>query len=138
MMIFLWRIAGKPKVEGEMPFKDIDYKASTDTYQAILWGSQKEIIEGYGDGTFRPENPVTRKDTMIMIYRMAGEPEVTGQNTLTDVLDKGYEEESDTYRAILWGTTKAITKGYDDGTFRPDVKCLREHIVTFLYRYASL
>ena len=36
---------------------------------------------------------------------------------------------------------KGITKGYADdnyATFRPDLDCLREHVVTFLYRYANL
>ena len=41
------------------------------------------------------------------------------------------------YKAVLWAAEKGITGGYEDGTFRPDATCLREHVVTFLYRYAG-
>ena len=45
---------------------------------------------------------------------------------------------SDTYKAILWGVSNGITNGYKDGNFQPKTKCLREHIVTFIYRARNL
>ena len=33
------------------------------------------------------------------------------------------------------GAANGITNGYADGSFKPLVNCLREHIVTFVYRY---
>ena len=38
------------------------------------------------------------------------------------------------YKAILWGSQKKVTKGFDDGTFGVDKNCTRGQIVTFLYR----
>jgi hypothetical protein len=39
---------------------------------------------------------------------------------------------------VYWAAENGITKGYSDGTFRPDETCLREHVVTFLYRYNAV
>jgi len=36
---------------------------------------------------------------------------------------------------ILWASGKKIVAGYTDGIFRPQGKCLRRQMVTFLYKY---
>lgn len=136
LSIFLWRLVGKPYVEGTVPFKDMGkYSTSTDTYKAVLWAYTSGIVKGYSDNTFRPDNSVVRKDTMIMLYRLAGRPEVSGTMKFDDVKQLGVGPATDTYRSIIWGTETEITKGYSDGTFKPLANCLREHIVTFIYRY---
>ena len=143
MLIFLWRMAGKPVSEDyanpNEVFSDMsNYAPYTDTYRAVSWGISEGIVKGYTDGTFRPDMQVTRKDTLIMLYRMAGKPDVSGQIEYTDVISENYSESSDTYKAILWADQNNITNGYSDGTFRPLDSCLREHIITFLYRYAMM
>ena len=136
LSIFLWRLAGKPEASGTLPFSDIGkYAETTDTYKAILWCYTNGIVKGYSDGTFRPDNAIVRKDTMIMLYRLAGRPEATGTLQFADAAALGYGPETDTYRSIVWGTQNGITKGYSDGSFKPLANCLREHIVTFVYRY---
>ena len=136
LIIFLWRFAGKPYAEGTLPFNDMGkYNASTDTYQAVLWAYTNGIVKGYSGGSFRPDSSVFRKDTMIMLYRLAGKPETDGTMKFDDVRKLGVSPASDTYRSIVWGTETGITKGYSDGSFKPTANCLREHIVTFIYRY---
>ena len=138
MSIFLWRLAGKPEVSGSLPFSDLGkYSETTDTYKAILWCQTNGIVKGYSDGTFRPDAPVIRKDVMIMLYRLAGKPNVSGTMKFPDVRALGYGTNTDTYKSIIWGTQLGITKGYSDGNFQPLSNCLREHIVTFIYRYAQ-
>lgn len=72
---------------------------------------------------------------MIMLYRLNGKPNVSGSMKFKDVAAMNYAKTSDTYRSIIWGTEKGITNGYSDGNFKPLDNCLREHIVTFIYRY---
>ena len=136
--IFLWRLSGRPEAEGTVSFTDVNYQPSTDTYKAILWASVNGIVNGYSDGTFRPNNPITRKDAAIMLYRLNGRPQISGEMPFQDVIDLNYPESSDTYKSILWASRCGITHGYTDGTFRPLDNCIRADIVTFLYRYASL
>ncbi len=137
LCIFLYRMMGKPSAAGSLQFPDTKdkYSRTSDSYKAILWCSNQGIVKGYSDGTFRPDNPVTRKDTMIMLYRLAGKPSVSGSIRFPDVLEQKYSTLSDTYKAILWGTQKGITNGYKDGNFQPLSNCLREHIVTFIHRF---
>ena len=138
LSIFLWRLAGKPAASGSLPFSDTGkYAKTTDSYKAILWCYTNGIVKGYSDGTFKPDNPIVRKDTMIMLYRLAGKPAVSGTLKFPDARALGYGPETDTYRAIVWGTQLEITKGYSDGSFKPLANCLREHIVTFVYRFDS-
>ena len=134
LAIFLWRLAGKPAVSGELPFSDTKYKEESASFQAILWCSQQGIVRGYSDGTFKPKANVSRKDTLIMLYRLAGKPEVEGEIKFPDVVKMNLSKTSDTYKAILWGVNNGITNGYKDGNFQPKTKCQREHIVTFIYR----
>ena len=57
-------------------------------------------------------------------------------NHFTDVKTSGYY-----CKAVMWAAKNNITKGYSDDnyrTFRPKLDCLREHVVTFLYRCAAL
>jgi hypothetical protein len=62
-------------------------------------------------------------------------PAVSGTLKFPDARALGYGPETDTYKSIVWGTQLEITKGYSDGSFKPLANCLREHIVTFVYRY---
>ncbi|MBQ9815016.1 MAG: InlB B-repeat-containing protein [Lachnospiraceae bacterium] len=142
LMVFLWRLAGKPSVAGiENPFNDVDESVLGSTYyKAILWGYNKGITKGYPDGGFHPDDPVVRKDIMIMLYRFAGKPPITNpkEMTFTDVIGV-HSPNSDTYKAILWGYSLGITNGYSSGEYAGQfgcmLDCLRKDIVTFLYRY---
>lgn len=143
MLIFLWRIAGCPTGYGDARdyFNDLDstdFEISKASNKAIAWAYKAGITKGYSDGGFHPYSTITRGETMILLYRVAGKPAVSGEITFPDVVEQNYSPKSDTYKAILWGSQKKITSGYSDGTFRPFDNCLREAIVTFLYRYSKL
>jgi hypothetical protein len=102
-------------------------------YKPVYWAADKAITKGYDNVYFGPQNNCTREAVVTFLWRLAGKPEPqTAKNPFSDVsADKYY------YKAVLWAAENGITKGYDDGTFRPDDTCLREHVVTFLYRYAG-
>ena len=136
-LIFLWRTLGKPEPEVNIPcFDDMNgYNHNSDTYNSIIWALNHGIVKGYKDGTFRPDEPVKRKDALIMMYRAAKNVSSNSEIAFPDVLALGYPSDSDTYRAIAWATEYEITKGYKDGSFRPLENCLREQAITFLYRW---
>ncbi len=74
---------------------------------------------------------------MVMLYRYAGKPEVSGTLSFEDC--RSLQAGTDVYNAILWGYTNEITKGTSIGggryVFGINDDCRREHIVLFLYRY---
>lgn len=138
IVLFLWRMSGRPNVQGTVNFSDVNYDHTTDTYKAILWASAQGIANGYPNGTFCPDNPVTRKDAMIMLYRTAGSPAVNGTMPYPDVTALNYPANSDSYKSILWAYNTGITHVAEGGNFGPLDNCTRAEIVTFLYRYVNL
>ncbi len=102
-------------------------------YKPVYWAADKAITKGYDNVYFGPQNNCTREAVVTFLWRLAGKPEPKStKNPFKDVQSGKYY-----YKAVLWAAEQGITKGYSDGTFRPDDTCLREHVVTFLYRYAG-
>ena len=130
MVTFLWRLNGSPKPKtSKNPFKDV--KSSDYFYKAVLWAVEKGITTGTSKTTFSPSKVCTRAQTVTFLYRMAGSPSVgSAKNPFSDVKKADYY-----YKAVIWASKKKIVAGYDDGTFKPQGKCLRRQMVTFLYKY---
>ncbi len=125
---FLWRAAGEPCPQTvNNPFSDVSNYAYY--YDAILWAVEQGIIKGYEDGTFRPNETVTRAQFVTLLWRYEGSPSPKSDNCIfPDVTDPNYS------KAILWGNDNDIVKGYEDGTFRPGNTCTRGHVAMFMYR----
>lgn len=132
VVTFLYRYAGSPTpTSSSNPFADVpDNKWYTD---AVLWAVEEGITNGKGDGTvFNPNEVCTRAEIVTFLYRFAGSPELkSSDNPFVDVAEgKWYTN------AILWAAENGITKGHGSvDTFKPDQKCTRGEIVTFLHRY---
>lgn len=100
---------------------------------AVKWGKEKGITNGTTLTTFSPERPITRAEFIMMLWRYAGSPQVGAKMAFTDV-----PQNSIYYDAINWAYQKGIAKGITSTTFEPSSNCIREQVVTFLYRYAML
>jgi hypothetical protein len=137
VVTFLWRLAGRPEPKTRVsPFSDVR-DSSKYYYKAVLWAAENKITAGYSDGTFRPNATCLREHVVTFLYRYAGQPNPgVSRNPFNDVSSSDYY-----YRAVLWANAKGIAKGYSSGPnaggFGPKLDCLREHVVTFLYRYAK-
>ncbi|MBO4578679.1 MAG: S-layer homology domain-containing protein, partial [Clostridiales bacterium] len=69
--------------------------------------------------------------TVTFLWRMAGKPAPkSNKSKFSDIKEKDYF-----YKATIWASEKKIVAGYSDGTFKPQGKCLRRQMVTFLYKY---
>ena len=65
----LWRLDGEPTAKTSAKFDDV---ADGMWYtEAINWAVENGIINGYGDGTFGPNNAVTREQVMAILNRYA-------------------------------------------------------------------
>ena len=65
---FLWRLAGKPTTKTtKNPFKDV--KKTDYFYKATIWASEKKILAGYSDGTFRPNGDCLRRQMVTFLYK---------------------------------------------------------------------
>ncbi|MBO4579418.1 MAG: S-layer homology domain-containing protein [Clostridiales bacterium] len=65
---FLWRLAGQPKpTSTKNKFSDV--KKTDYFYKATLWASEKKILAGYDDGTFRPNGDCLRRQMVTFLYK---------------------------------------------------------------------
>lgn len=96
-------------------------------YEAVNLG----FVSGVSETRFSPDVPMTRAMLVTMLYRMAGEPEVTSKSSYTDVPAGSWYE-----KAVLWTVEKSISYSQSETLFGVDGSATREQIVTMLYRYA--
>ncbi len=88
------------------------------------------IITGYGDGTFRPDNNVTRGQlSKIIVQAMGWTDACPSTGHFTDV-----SVGSTFFCYIETAYGHGIITGYGDGTFRPDNNATRGQISTIIYR----
>ncbi|MBQ6654669.1 MAG: S-layer homology domain-containing protein [Erysipelotrichaceae bacterium] len=132
--LMFWKVMGKPEPQGTNPFKDID-NCTANEKKAIQWAYENGIIRGTGKTTFSPNDDVTRKQVVIMLWKALGKPPVQGtSNPFTDIGSLSANEKA----AILWAYENGITAGTSATTFSPDNACTRAQLCVFLYKFDLL
>jgi hypothetical protein len=82
---------------------------------AVSWAAAAGIVTGYDDGTFRPTVAVNRGQAVMMLWKIAGEPQASEPSGFTDVPPTAWNAD-----AVSWADEQGIVTGFDDGTFRPN------------------
>ena len=125
----LYNMCGKPDISGygELEFKDTS-SISSAYKDAVLWGYLGGIVSGYSDGTFRPNERISRAQMATFAYRLlkelVGEDVISQYNTDSNFTDSGSIANS--YReAVNVMSTLEIINGYEDGSFRPNATATR-------------
>lgn len=109
-----------------------DVSADDDCAKAVEFLSEQGYMIGTGGSKFSPELNTTRGMAVTVLYRLAGEPKVTGTVSFTDF--KAGEYYSD---AIIWASQNGIVNGYEDNTFRPDNNINFDEANAIISRYAK-
>jgi len=65
---FLWRMAGKPAPKADK-CKFTDVKSGDYFYKATIWASEKKIVAGYSDNTFKPSGKCLRRQMVTFLYK---------------------------------------------------------------------
>lgn len=121
-------VAVNAKLGQSTRFSDVSDSASY--AKPVYWAVDNDIVKGYNDGTFRPDNKCTRAQFVTMIWRMCGRPEFSSYG-------KGFSDvdpSMSSYKPIMWGVDSGIIKGYKDGRFGPDDYVTRSQVVTMMWR----
>ena len=119
------------KVSGKNTFADVNKNAWYYDYVGYL--AKYDIINGYTDGTFKPDESVTRAEFVAMAVRYYGlfnEVKNTGYTVKYTDLDKNYWA----YNDIALAKNIGWLNGYADGTFRGDNNITRAEVVTIVNR----
>jgi len=105
-------------VDNTKEFNDVDGLADW-ADEAIDFVTSREIFIGNGDGTFAPEDNMTRGMLFTVLARFDG----------ADVTTEGANWYAE---SMNW----AVAQGLTDGTY-PEEDITREQVATLLYRYAG-
>lgn len=134
LAVILYAMAGEPAVTGESPFTDVP--AGCWYTDAIVWAAQNGIVCGFGDGTFRPNEAVTRAQAAVMLYGYAAftGADVTARADLSAYSDAG-QIPSWAMDAMQWANARRLIVGRDSSHLVPDGKTTRAEMAAILSAY---
>ena len=116
--------------EAPLPFHDVT--EGDWFYDAVRYAYETGLMDGVGDNLFAPNSQTTRAQLVTILYRLAGQPAVSGDLPFPDV-------ESGTWYtdAVAWAAQNGIVNGVSDTEFAPGDDITREQLAAILYRYAA-
>lgn len=124
---FIWRAVGSPEPKTTSnPF--VDVKSNDYFYKAVLWAVENKVTSGVSATQFGAGSTCDRSQIVTFLYRANGEPEVTVNNSFSDVAPNAYYA-----KAVQWAVDNKITNGLSATSFGPASPCTRGQIVTFLF-----
>ena len=97
-----------------------------ETYIRELFG--KGIVTGVSATRYAPSANIKRGDFVLMLYRTAGSPSVSGSCTFSDVKADAYYA-----KALTWAQQQDIAKG-DNGVFHPTNDLSRQEAFALIHR----
>ena len=136
LLTILYRMDGKKSVETDMSFPDV--AADAWYAEAAAWGLYHGIVLGFEDGSFRPEEIITREQAALILLRYANyrEFDVSASADLTAFGDTAqispWAEE-----ALAWAVGCGIFLG-SDGLLEPLEGTTRAQIAAIACRFCHL
>jgi hypothetical protein len=106
-------------------------------YQYVTFAHSKGFTSGYSDGSFHPNEPITRAEAVTLVMKEAG---ITAYDT-SDIFHTFTDVHEDDWFAVsvAAATDLDIINGYGDGSFRPDNNITRaESAVVVEHAWESL
>ena len=136
LVTVLWRYAEEPEAE-KAPFDDV----AEDVWyaEAVAWAAENGIVNGMGDGTFRPDNKITREQLATILFRFAQKLELnTEARAELDSFPDVEEIQSYAAEALQWAVAMKLINGVSvEGTayLRPAGDATRAQVATILMRF---
>jgi CSLREA domain-containing protein len=131
MAAFLYRFDGSPAFTPPAVATFPDVPPSHPFFLEVEWAAATGITTGFDDGTFRPNESVTRQSMSAFLHRVAGEPAFTPPTSpsFSDVpLVHPF------FLEVEWMAANDTTTGFEDGSFRPGGPVTRQAMAAFLHR----
>ena len=127
-----------PNIDVTLKDKTNSVNGKTDTNGQVIMplSEHKSYIVGYPDGTFLPDDDMSRAEAAAIFARLISEEKgetISGKSSFKDTDKNGW------YADYIGYLEKyKIIEGYNDSTFKPDAPVTRAECVAMLVRYYSL
>ena len=130
----LYRMAGSPAVEGELPFVDVE--GDDWFHDAVLWAYRNGIAMGMDDTHFGPELQINRAQLVTFLYRFA-KPEGELDAAVLEQFPDGAALPEFCRDSFAWAIETGLVAGMD-GRINASGTANRAQLATILMRFDSL
>ena len=125
----LYNKEGKPAVSGGSAFTDT--AAGAWYADAVTWAAAKNIVGGYGNGLFGPDDNITREQLAAMLWRYAGEPMSVREISFSDADQiSGFAR-----AAVRWAVENGVLNGKGSSILDPRGFATRAEAAQMLKNY---
>lgn len=133
IVTILYRMEGEPEAAAA-PFTDVE--PGLWYSDAIGWGAANDIVNGYGDGRFGPNDQITREQMAAIFYRYAQYKgyDVTARADLSGYADADQISEY-AVEAMQWAVGVKLVNGLTADTLVPKGQATRAQVATMLMRF---
>ena len=135
MATILWRMEGSPAPTAEARFTDV--RSGQWYSEAVAWTAQSGVYTGYADGSFRPNDSITREQLAAILYRYAkykGVDVSVGEDTNILSYADAAEISDYAFPAMQWACGAGVMQG-SNGNLLPRGRATRAQIAAMLHRY---
>ncbi|MBQ8587555.1 MAG: S-layer homology domain-containing protein [Oscillospiraceae bacterium] len=132
----LYRLEGEPEFDGKCPFADVP--AGVYYEKPIAWAASQGILQGYGDGTFGPENIVTREQMVTIFYRYAKSKgyDLSATGDLSGFADQANISPY-ALDAVAWAVGCGLINGTEPTLLEPLGSTTRAQIAAIIVRFRN-
>lgn len=138
IVTILYRMENEPAINGIMPFNDV--KAGSYYEKAILWAVGNNIVSGYGNGMFGPDDVITREQMASILWRYAqykGYDVSIGEDTNILSYDDALSISAYAMPALQWACGDGIIGGTTANTLSPQGQATRAQTAAILHRFCD-
>jgi len=136
----LYRMAGSPTVEAELPFTDIDNQIP-EFKSAISWGYANGYINGTSDTTFDPDGTLTREAGMKILHFYSG-GKIGAEIQLYGVYDGLFKDSANisswAKKSVYWGIYYKLISGTSVDSLSPQGTATRAQLAKILVNYLNI
>jgi len=120
----------KPDSASKKEFEDV-HPINHWAKENIDYVYENGLMNGTDETSFAPDMPLTRAMLVTILYRLEGEPRVSGITSYADLEAGQYYLD-----AVCWAQINCIANGISDTQFAPNDNITREQIAAIMHRYA--
>ena len=142
IVTILYRLAGSPDMpDGNWgyPYADVDASAYYST--PVYWARENDLVTGYSDTQFGPNDPITREQMAAILYRYA---DYLGLDTNNGFIPDKYYEFPDyqtvsryASKAMSWCVNHGVING-SNGKLNPQGTATRAEVAQILMKAESV
>lgn len=133
----LWRMEQMPDFSASTIFQDV--LQGQWYYNGIAWAQNHDIVKGYGNGKYGPNDDITREQLASILYRYAQfKGYDVSQAARLDGFSDGSTVSAYAIETMRWAVGANLISGKGNGILDPHGKATRAEVATILTRFDEM